>query len=343
MEFHPICLEYMLLPEIEFDALKKSIAQYGLDIPITLFKNVILDGRNRFLACREVGVEPHFESYEGNDPRGYVERRNDRRRHESEWVRASRAAKRANAPSGGQGTSTPTGVVTQAQAAADAGISVNSLQRAKKIRECGMPELIEQVDSGEISMFDGEVIASLAPEKQIKIIEQGTTSSSIKINTSGNDEWYTPVQYIDMAREVMGGIDLDPASCRQGQENVKAEKFYMREDNGLEQPWNGRVWLNPPYSVPLLDQFVQKMGDEFIAGNVAQAIVLTHSFTDTKWFHLLADISSQVCFTRGRIKFEGPDGVKNAPPSGHVFFYFGNNSNKFAEVFKKIGLVGKLS
>jgi len=62
---------------------------------------------------------------------------------------------------------------------------------------------------------------------------------------TGNPEWYTPAEYIELAREVMGKIDLDPASNPFAQETVKAEQFYTEDDDGLSQPWWGQVWLNP--------------------------------------------------------------------------------------------------
>ena len=60
-------------------------------------------------------------------------------------------------------------------------------------------------------------------------------------------EHYTPAKYVEAARKVLGGIDLDPASCETANETVCAARFYDIVENGLgKRPWGGRVFCNPP-------------------------------------------------------------------------------------------------
>ena len=152
-------------------------------------------------------------------------------------------------------------------------------------------------------------------------------------------EWYTPAKYIEAAKAVLGGIDLDPASCAKAQKVVRADNFFSEEDDGLKQEWGGTVWLNPPYKTPLIANFIDKLVSERQSGRVTSAILLTNNATDTGWFHAAMAACSAVCFTRGRISFYNEEGESRMPTCGQAFFYFGDHVARFAEVFKEIGSI----
>jgi phage N-6-adenine-methyltransferase len=156
---------------------------------------------------------------------------------------------------------------------------------------------------------------------------------------TGDNEWFTPAQYVEAARSVMGGIDLDPASNATAQQWIKADQFFTQSDDGLREQWNGRVWLNPPYAQPLIGQFVDKLLGELAASHVAQAVLLTHNHTDTAWFHAAQSIAELICFTRGRIKFVASDGERASPAQGQAFFYYGKRANAFLQLFAKFGFI----
>lgn len=156
---------------------------------------------------------------------------------------------------------------------------------------------------------------------------------------SGEFEWYTPGRYIDLARTVMGGIDLDPATSLLAQQTVRADAYYTAAENGLAQPWHGRVWLNPPYNQPTIMQFIEKLVEEYAAGQVQQAVLLTHNYTDTAWFHLAESAAELICFTKGRISFVNADGDSSQPTSGQAFCYFGPAGAAFREAFAAVGFI----
>lgn len=86
--------------------------------------------------------------------------------------------------------------------------------------------------------------------------------------SSGNTEIYTPDEILARAREVLGSINLDPASCAAANERVGANNFFTApsyqvrndvnvetrhydiQDNGLRYMWYGTVWMNPPFGSP---------------------------------------------------------------------------------------------
>lgn len=161
----------------------------------------------------------------------------------------------------------------------------------------------------------------------------------IALKHTGDHESYTPPKYIEASREVMGSIDVDPASNPFAQQVVKAEKYYTAEDDGLSQEWSGCVFLNPPYEHPLIEQFIDKLITDYKSGSVKQAILLTNNSADTQWFHKAASASELICLTEGRINFMKADGTTSSPTNGQAFFYFGGNGQRFIDKYSEFGLV----
>lgn len=168
-----------------------------------------------------------------------------------------------------------------------------------------------------------------------------TTSapSYVKVQYTGENEWFTPESWLGLARKTLGAIDLDPASHAIAQERVQAKAFFTAADDGLEQPWFGRVWLNPPYHRAMLSRFVDKLVEEWASRRVEQAILLTHNYTDTEWFHTAARAATAICFPRGRIHFVSPAGDQCSPTQGQAFFYFGQDMGPFEQVFGHVGFI----
>ena len=153
-----------------------------------------------------------------------------------------------------------------------------------------------------------------------------------------NDERFTPAKYVNAVRDVLGTIDLDPASCDVAQQTVKASRYFTIEDDGLQQEWHGQVFLNPPYYRALIAAFVAKLLADFKAGRVREAILVTNSDTSTKWWHDAFRSCSAICFTKSRIWFEHRSEAELPKPLfGSTFFYFGDDVPKFAGRFASIG------
>ena len=159
-------------------------------------------------------------------------------------------------------------------------------------------------------------------------------------NNSGENEWYTPPEYIEAARGLMGSIDVDPASSDRANEVIKAKTYYTIETDGLKQHWNGNVWLNPPYAQPLVDQFSKALTSKFKSGEIQQACVLVNNATETEWFQRIMKLCTAICFIKGRVKFLNTNGeASGAPLQGQVIIYLGENRSGFADKFSHIGKI----
>jgi 16S rRNA G966 N2-methylase RsmD len=159
-------------------------------------------------------------------------------------------------------------------------------------------------------------------------------------NNSGENEWYTPSQYVEAARIAMGGIDCDPASSRQANKAIRAALIFTLEDDGLLQPWEGRVWMNPPYAQPLCQQFCAALVEKYNAKEIEQACVLVNNATETVWFQDMLASCACVCFIKGRIKFNDANGdASKSPLQGQAVLYFGKRLATFQKQFQQFGLV----
>lgn len=356
-EIHPVANIFPPMAGAEFQALKSDIEQHGQREPIWLYDGKVIDGRHRLRACVELALEPRTVEYDGDDVTAFVVSLNLHRRHLDESQRAMVGARLANISFGEyvgnqhEGSANlPTPAISQAKAAEMLSVSTRAVTTAAKVQAKAAPEVVQAVDRGEMSVSLAAKVVDLPDSDQDLIVALNEDPQRMRemarevvhnhrAQGTGENEWYTPEEYIEAARLVMGSIDLDPASSEIANARVKAAKFYTQEDDGLSKNWTGNVWLNPPYAQPAIQHFAEKMAAEIDCGRVSQAVMLTHNYTDTRWFHLSAERASAICFTRGRIGFLSPEGKRAAPTQGQAFFYYGDNVDRFADVFSKFGFV----
>ncbi len=190
----------------------------------------------------------------------------------------------------------------------------------------------------------GEVLKVIPIEvaENLAYFEDSLVDKPHVAQNSGNNEWYTPSEFIDAARSVMGDIDLDPASSHIANGTVQAKGYFTKDDDGLSLPWYGRVWMNPPYAADLIAKFTEKLASHVVAGDVQEAIVLVNNATETAWFQDLIDVAAAVAFPQSRVKFYKPDGTHGAPLQGQAIIYMGNQPDLFRETFSTFGWSAKL-
>jgi phage N-6-adenine-methyltransferase len=135
-----------------------------------------------------------------------------------------------------------------------------------------------------------------------------------------NDEWYAPKEIIHS----LGEFDLDPAiSLIAYKQNKSAKRYFTAEDDGLSRKWEGRVWLNPPYSNPLIQQFMLKMAEH------NNGIALIFAKIEAKWFHdIVFRHATAIKFLYNRVRFYKPDGTQGLQPrNGSMLVAYGGKGN----------------
>jgi hypothetical protein len=175
--------------------------------------------------------------------------------------------------------------------------------------------------------------------KRIRNFPEAEMTVPPALLSHASTEHYTPQYILDAVIACMGAIDLDPASNSREIPNVPAARHYTAQDNGLIQPWVGRVFLNPPFG-PGVERWFSKLYLERSAGRTTEAIVLWKSATETAAWKTLTAIACRVCFPSARIRFFGPAGDSGPGPTfSPALFYVGNKPEQFKGAFAKIGVV----
>lgn len=160
--------------------------------------------------------------------------------------------------------------------------------------------------------------------------------------SQGRDDWGTPPAFLAALAERWGPFDLDP--CTDGAVNACAPRFYTRHVcsravspiDGLGQPWDGRVFCNPPYSE--LRAWVGKAAAE-AWGNprCVRVVLLIPARTDVRAWHRHVWGAELVGLVEGRLRFAGA--AQGAPfPSAVVVFGSAPSSPRFVPMDRRGGL-----
>lgn len=155
------------------------------------------------------------------------------------------------------------------------------------------------------------------------------------------DEWYTPHNIIDLVKQVMGSIDLDPASTPAANKYIEASKYHTIDDDGLSKPWYGKVFCNPPYngSAP---EWSRKWDKECsVFADVEEAMLLVNANLGYNWFNdLFYEPEYKCCLIKQRLHFIPAGGqTDDIAKRASAMFYYGPHKRKFANVFGEIGKV----
>jgi ParB-like nuclease family protein len=182
-KIHPLCALFPNLPPEEFKKLKNDIQAHGQQEPITLSLDgtVLLDGRHRLKACKELGIQPKVErfSHIGSATRpiseaDYIWSKNVLRRHLTDdqramlgvqWSDAIRESAKQRMRDGGKGlVGSPNLVHTRETIAKKAGVSTHKVRQAEAVAKKS-PDLSSKVAAGETKLRDAQKTADAQAQK----------------------------------------------------------------------------------------------------------------------------------------------------------------------------------
>lgn len=152
-----------------------------------------------------------------------------------------------------------------------------------------------------------------------------------------SDCWQTPPEIIGLAVQVMGSIDLDPATTTTNP--TQATQFYTIVEDGLAQQWRGRVFLNPPYSKPR--PWIKKIAESYQFGEVTEAIALLPSrcLSNKGTSPDIGRSAAALCHCYGRIAFIRDGTAVTGTDFDSCLVYWGQNLKAFCTAFKNFGIV----
>lgn len=190
LEIHPYAEIFPPMSDEAFAGLVDDIRENGLREPIVLHEGMVLDGRNRYRACTEIGIEPITRPWDQRgDALDYVISKNLHRRHLNESQRAMVAARVSTMKQGGDRRSedfkAPNGALkkpAQDRVAKQLNVGERSVQRAASVRDRGIPELQKAVDAGSVSLWSAAEVATQPEEKQREIVMRGEKAISAEAN-----------------------------------------------------------------------------------------------------------------------------------------------------------------
>jgi hypothetical protein len=152
-----------------------------------------------------------------------------------------------------------------------------------------------------------------------------------KPNNGRHELWLTPLQVLHF----LGRFDLDLCACPEPRPWTTADKMIALPQDGLAEPWSGRVWLNPPYG-DKIDVWMERMSQH------RNGISLIFARTDTEtWIRWVWPFADSILFISGRLYFHYPDGTKAEGNAGGPSALIAYTPNDTDHLFNS-GIAGAL-
>jgi hypothetical protein len=337
------------LTEEEHKQLEHNLLTEGCRDPIVVWNNILIDGHHRYPICTRHNIPFQVIQKDFADARQAEEwmiLNQLGRRNLNSYQRvlltlklkdrfSAQAQSRMQVGTKLDPTQNFVGGETRAQLGELAQVSRETLRKVEFIEANASEPIRAQARRGELSVHRAYALTS-GEQRQSRSLHAHHI-----LHSTETYEWYTPAPYIEAIHEVMGHIDLDPASSPIANRIVQATRFLTLEEDGLRYSWFGRVFLNPPYGFEAGDSnqaiWTAYLLQQYQSGATKEAILLVNATPERKWFQPLWNYP--VCFTDHRIRFYRPHGEAHQPTHGNAFVYLGKRDQHFINVFCRFGTV----
>lgn len=147
------------------------------------------------------------------------------------------------------------------------------------------------------------------------------------------DDFYTPIEIVNAAREAMGGIDLDAASHWRANYEHKIPEYFHVHRSAFENDWYGKVWLNPPYgnNKPWFDRMMQ-----FIENGAIEQLCMISPvwvFNTQQALPIMKKVSASIILSPTPSFWGHPSETRNGTNHPHMLIYIGNRRESFIKAF----------
>ena len=237
---HPLSAAFPAMTPEEFQELKDSIENIGVQNPITLLDGMVIDGWHRYSACVALAMDfPVVELAPDTDPRDFVMAQNQARRHVTKAQLAmATTAVYAWKPHGGDRRSESMHIEcalkSTAQMAEIAGVHRNTIVQAQTVTAQAAPAVVDAVKRGELGLPKAVAIAKLPPEQQAQAISKPLPRPVVVVppppSSAPHDPWDDLPPGDSTAPEGMNPDDYGPSD-----EEIAAAEAADRAERELVQ------------------------------------------------------------------------------------------------------------
>ena len=233
---HPLSAAFHAMSDEDFQSLKDSITNIGVQNPITVFEGMVIDGWHRYIAANEMGMDCPVVALGDVDPRDFVLAQNKARRHITQaqlamattsvyaWRPVGNPALSNSAP-GAE-------LKTTKELAVSAGVSERTIEQAKAVQTKAAPEVVEAVKAGEIGLKKAAAIAKLPKEEQAAAIAKPIHKKEAPEPQQQEEDEYTELDALaDQVRDLQAEVArlklLVPAEADEGNDMLKEMQHEM--------------------------------------------------------------------------------------------------------------------